>query len=651
MNPTTDLTAERAARWTLRVPTLVLTLGPTIVGLLAIASIWNDPGGLSGNLDEVTSWGEFLVGIPVGIAAACLLLGWFLPRPGAWAMAVAVFPPLVHDDLFPNGANWFYPVAWGWIAIVALDLVLVLRQRDLSSWLPTRADGDPTERWRADHHLGARLLAGILLVGAVVTCVALYLNWRNDARDLSRRAVPVAAVVVSNDTFDDSVVVKVGGKRVDLFVNDAAEHPPGSTYTVFTDPTGRMAPYGAEDADPSGWSDMGIPVGAALLLLTLNCVEIGRRRRRAEHLAADGGHGARVLVRWHPVHDGVEVFAVDDTAGEHPVAFLPKLEPLVPASSTDAGGARGAGEDLTGFVRHLAGLPDPTDARVTRHDHEDGTEDPDADDEPGLAELRQARVVGLVSDGSICVLRIQDGGEEIVLASVRPARDRWTLRTVALEGPSRVMGHPLVRPLAKLAERRSNRILETNEDHAPDRGEFRPSPLLRTAVRLLRRAALAGPPLLVLVGLIGLPWFLRGEGLGFGAIVPALVVGRFAEWWWNLAQPRVQGSRWGLRVRQGWLDHLVLPEEITEVRRLAREVVIELGENDAYEFGLDPFLDEPYDQRELDAVVATVERARLDQAAHQNTSWVAGWTRRLPSPGSVAGLVVFAVWAIGGVRG
>lgn len=633
-----QLTSDRGRAWARRVPTTFLTLGPALVAFLAIASVWDEPGGVSGDVAEVTSWGEFLLGVPIGAALAALLTTWFAPRPAAWVMAIAVLPPF-----FPDGYGWFGVVAWGWVGIVVLDFVLVLRQRGLSAWTPVSTTR--SRRWRGDHHLGARLVAGIVLTAVIATCCTLWLHWRGEARELANRAVPVEVEVTDVDTFVNSVFVKIHGRTTELYVNDADEHPVGSSVVVYTDPTGQMGPYGAEDADPAGWSDLGIPVGAAAGLLLLVLFEVTRRRRRVETLAGRDDPGVRVLVAPHPVHDGLEVFAVDDLHGDNPLAFLPKLEMLVPYVRDEASGFQGGLHELGRFVRFLLGVPvhrlELDSARPLDPMH--GLEGNNPWEDLLDAGIREASVVGLDNDGSLCVLRLP-GHEHAMFASVRPTRDSWTVRTLWSIGVQRLLGSRLL-PAGR--HRLTARVLD---DFEPP-GEVvanEPPPLTLGA---LQRSARVGPPCLVLVALMGLPWALQGDGLGFAALPPSLAVSSFAVWWWALGRPRVLLSRWGLRLTYGWLDHLVLPSEITEVRRLAQEVVVELEDGEYYEFEASPVPDELARQSELDNIVTTVEQSRRQALEQQLQRWEPHWPRRLPSSATLVGVCVLLSWAVVGFRG
>lgn len=632
------LTLEHASRWGLRVPSLVLTVGPITVAVLALASIWNEPGGLSGDVDEVTSWASFLIGVPIGAALAALVLGWFAPRPGAWAMAVAVFPPLVGDALFPDGGTWFTPVAWAWIGVVFLDLALVLRQRELAFWAPTLGRNSTPARWQADHHLGIRLVAGALLGSVIVVCFVAFGNWRGDARALAARAVPTEVTVVSSDTAFDAVEADVDGKRHEFLVNDASEHPVGSALVVYRDPTGTMRPYNPEDADPDGWSMLGLPAGGAGFALYLVLVEIGRRRRRVEALASSEDPGVGVLVRWHPVHEGLEVFAREDRAGEQPVAFLPALEPLVPRAKDTPTGIRGGVRDLVDLVRFFVGAPELD--RASAEKIEDlGAYVPDPSDGIQLDVLQEATVLGMASDGAVCVIRFPEDGPESVVASVRPVRDRWTVRTLVLVALDRVLPSGKGKRKARPGDRARAVAISAHEDMGEDES---PSPLVLRVTALFRRTAPASVPAVVLLGWFGVPWLMDGLDPGIGDVAIALIAARLACWWWDLGRPRVTTSPGGLRLGGRWFDLQVAPAAITEVRRLAREVVIELGEDESYEFSEDLLLEEPERTRELDEVVTVVERARSEN--RQEAGAETRRPRRVPSSTSLVALVVFSAW-------
>lgn len=611
IGPTAELHDLRADGWPLRVPTLALTLGPTVVAALALASFWNEPAGYSGDVAEVSSWSELLIGIPVGVALGAVLIGWFAPRPGAWAMAIGVFPPLFSDASTDGGGGWFSLVGWAWLAVVVLDLVLVTRQRALVA-RPTPAPAGP-RAWRADHHRGVRALVAAVVVVGITAGFTQWMGWRDDVRGLADRAVPTPLPVTRTDRVFDSVFVRVEGREREFFVGDAADHPVGSTFVVYVDPTGAMDPYGAEDADPDGWSDMGIPIGAGLLVLWVVGVEIGRRRRRVEALASVPDEGVPVLIRLHPVHDGVEVFADTDHNGQRPLAFLPALELLLPRD---------------GVLPRWA------------------TDDVDAD-EPGFIgdHLQPARVVGLVSDGSLCVLRTPGPeGDVAVLASVRPARDRWTLRTVALRAGNRILGQRVIGAL------RGATAHEATADEGDHGLESVPA-LVRQALLLARRAAPGAVVALCLLGLVAIPWLNEGEPGGPEVLLLAAPAGSLASWWWGLRRERVLASRWGLRLTGTWLDQLVVPTEITEVRRLSNALVLELGEDQTFELGPDPLLDEAAQQRELDDLLAVVDTARARAREGRLEQWGTWWPRRLPSVTTAVGLLVFAVWTIAGLRG
>ncbi len=607
-----DVHDLRADGWDRRVPTLVLTLGPPVVAVLAVASVWNEPAVYSGDVAEVSSWSWFLVGIPIGVALAAVLIGWFAPRPGAWAMAVGVFPPLFSEGSDGSG-EWFALVGWAWLAVVALDLVLVLRQRALVASTTPAPPATGARPWRADHHLLVRGALAAVVTAGIAVGFTQYAGWRSDVRALADRAVPTALPVSRVDTAFDSVFVEVDGREREFFVADAAEHPVGSTFVVYVDPTGAMPPYGAEDADPSGWSDMGVPIGAGLLLLVVVGPEVGRRRRRVEALASADDAGVPVLIRLHPLHDGIEVFADTDPEGLRPLAYLPTLEVL---------------------LRRDAPLPRWIDD--------------DREEYPGLVgeSLQPARVVGLVSDGSLCVLRTAaPDGDVAVLASVRPARDRWTLRTVAFRLGNRVLGDRVAGRLSGHGER--DRPSEEGHDLEPGSTPA----LVRRLLLGARLAAPVGVAALLVLGLVALPWLNEGEPAGPEAFLLAVPAGSLAAWWWGLRRDRVLPSRWGLRLTSTWLDQLVLPAEITEVRRLGHGVVIELGEDEQFELGPDPLLDEHAQQQELDQLVRAVDGARQRARDGLFDRWESNWPRRLPSVTTVVGLVVFAVWAIAGLRG
>lgn len=645
MTAPTSLTLAEGRQWARRVPSSVLAVGPVVVAVLVVASIWNEPAGYSGDVELVTSWSEFLLGLSFGPVFGGLLLGWFAPRLGAWLMALAVLPWTFGDDTIAETAVWTSLIAWVWIAVVLLDGVLVLRQRSLSEWAP--APSASPVRWRAEHHRGVRLVAAVLLLAAITFGFVRWLDWRGDLRALAERAVPVAATVTESDTFFDSVFVELDGETREFAVNDARDHPVGSTYTVFTDPTGEMDPYGAEDADPAGWAGVGIPIGVGLLLLGLVTVEVGRRRRRLEALAADGGPGVRVLVRPHPIHEGIEVFAVDDLAGKEPFAYLPRLEPLVPRSEAEATGVRGGLQDLRDLLSHVLGVPGRR-----RADLEGPAEHRFVDDEPEFLEpepddeLVEATVLGLVRDGSLCVVRIREQGEELVLGSVRPARDSRTVHALWQAAVDRVLRRPSAAPRTTRMKESVEPRYEVPRRRREDPGEL--SWIARHGLRVAYKTARFGPLALPLIGYFGVRWLLAGEGLGPGVLVPAAFVATFAAWWWGLARGRVLGFPRGLRVTYGWLDHVVLPGEIIEVRRLAHEVVLELEDDEQYGFLAIDVLSEPDRQSELDDIIATVARAREEARAGRLGRWESSWPRRIPSSSTLVGVVVFVAFVLGG---
>lgn len=618
MNLPADLTDQRGRDWARRIPTLVLSVGAAIVGLLGILASWGQPAGYADDIAEATSWGTMLACIPAGAAIAAVLLGWFVPRLGAWTVAVAVTP-----WFYGESPLWFSVVAWAWAGVVALDLALVVRQRSVSHWMSVRAPSQT--RWQADHHLGARLMAALLLAAAVATGLLLWHGWRDDARALAERAVPVETEVTAVDTVFDSVFVKLDGAEREFFVDDAHDHPVGSTFVVFTDPTGQMAPYGAEDVDPSDWSIIGLPLGAGLLLLWVVVVELGRRRRRVEALATGGGASMRALIGRHPLDGGFVVFAVDDAAGTRPLAYLPKIEQLVPRTGSEPTGVRGGIEDARGIVRRLFGAP--TRARRGgaygrfRDEARFASDDPFADDR-----LVAASIVGLVSDGSLCVLEVPDGDEQLMLGAVRPARDTVIAKTL------------IAKTLSHLPPRSAGyRAAET--------GVERTSPIAQLGLVLLHRSARFGWVALAAAGFVVVPWLQDSGAAPFVTLEAGAVIAVVSMAWWVVGRPRVTTSRWGLRLSRIWHDRLVLAADGPTVRRSGQKVVLELPGLTRV-FRPRRFLSERDQSSELDQIAAAVEglaqRDQLGQLAH----WAPGRLRWLPSSGTLVGLVALACWLV-----
>ncbi|MDT0201664.1 hypothetical protein [Nocardioides sp. AE5] len=424
MHTTADLTMARAQAWGPRVPTLVLTLGPAVLLVLAAVATWNQPAEYYSDVTVATSWGEFLFGVPIGVALGTVLLSWWAPRLGSRLLAAAFVAIALEDgpagvaDDFVLGDWVLAALCAAWVLLVAFDSWCLIRQRAASEWLPAPRTG--SSPWYAEPHRAARFALAAGLAAAISFGLARYVDWQQEAREYATRAMPIQATVTAVDHFVDSVRVDVAGKEVELFVNDSSRHPVGSTYTVYTDPLGRMGPYGVEDVDPDGWADMGIPIGFGVLGIYVLLVEIPRRRRGVEHLATHGGPGVRALVTWHRYENGLEVFARDDPAGRSPLFLLGGLVELYEGS----------------LPRTQDWGEDPDDDADWADDDVDWADD---DLEPRRP-LYEARVVGLGGDGCLTVIHIDGAEEGIALGSTRPSRDPWTLRTRLVRHWDRLTG-------------------------------------------------------------------------------------------------------------------------------------------------------------------------------------------------------------------
>lgn len=419
-DPVPSLTLAHGQDWARRVPTTVLTIVPLAVVILFVASFASEPGGLTADVDEVTSWTTLATYVLVGVGTALLLLGWYAPRAAVLPAAAVMLPALFVSNPLDEAPWWLFLVAYGWLLLVVMDICLLLRQRGRAPGSPPVATPGPP-RSTTDHHRGIRLVSCVVLACGVVAALTIWFDWRSDLRAFAARAVPVVGEVTEVDSGWGSIQVEVEGEELEFFVNDTAAHPVGSAYLVHTDPEGEESPYGADDADPGGMSLIGIPIGASLAGAWIVVFSMGRRRRRVEALGAGIGGGLEARVEWHPTDDGFTVFAIDDVEGRHPLFLLPKVESLVEYSQPERSGVRGGIDDLREMARLVTG-----GAREWPPDDDTYDDLDDLDDDSGP--LRHAVVTGLAGDGSLCAVHLIENGERHTVVSLRPARDPRTLR-------------------------------------------------------------------------------------------------------------------------------------------------------------------------------------------------------------------------------
>lgn len=428
------LVAE-ARGWNRRLPTAVFTVGPFLSVALVLALDWNQPGAYPATIGEAAAWNHFAEESLNTLAVATAFTAWFAPRLSGVILAILLQPwataPVDHP--------LYGILMWLWPAVLILDAALVLRQRSRAVWEESPAA--PPERVRVLDVRPFRLaVAGVLVLASIVG-FGLWIDHRSELIDLGDRVVQGTGTVVSQDTVVDSVEMRVGANTYDFMVGDASSYPLGTTHPVFVDPTGERRPFGTEDADPTGWSFLPAAIPIALLVAGLVGIVPTWRRRRIESLAEAGAVWTDVLVRQHPHGPGVEIFAADDSMGKRPLSYLPSLEDAWTIDESFGSreslwtSVQSVGPRLRTWARsRLAGSEDSDDFWYL--EDSDDEWDSDGDDEefpaamdwqPIFAALTSAKIAGFRADGSLCLLRTAPGE---MWASIRPARDRWTLRAL-----------------------------------------------------------------------------------------------------------------------------------------------------------------------------------------------------------------------------
>lgn len=588
------LRSVEVAGWPLRVPTVLLTHGPLLSLAVIIATSWNEPGQYSGTIEDATSWLTFLESVSEGVAIAAILMAWYAPRAACVVFAVLVQPWVIEPIDHP-AYRLLYLI---WPAIVLLDFVLRARQRAIATRI---------ERFSSVHGPlevldlpWLRRALATALGAAVVAGMGLWVHERNELIALGERAEPGIGVVTAVDTAFDEVDMRVQRKTYEFFVDDASEYKVGSRHRVMVDPTGARRPYGTEDADPDGWSDLGVPVGGGLVLAGLVAFVPGRRRRRLQDLATHETVWVGALAREHPVHSGMEIFAIDDTSGARPLVFLPALAPCF---LLDPVPRRSLRSRLAQWIRDLRDWANSKSDELWDEpmDEDVETEDDEIDlPEPGT--LEEVEIAGLHADGALCLVRFRDSEE--VLANVWPARDRWTVRYLAL------------------------RLVETVTPSRDSTGEFFAVP------RLLRGTAHIGPALIGVLGFLACWWGYSDTGNllinenGAFLIASSLTLGWLAGSWWEWEAPSIRRSRFGLRIPARLHDQLVPAAQLREVRRLNLSVLIEL-EDDTIEFVA------PIDRskRTRQEMLDTVERHATEALVTADSAppWPPWLPRMLPS--------------------
>ena len=625
--PGNTLTSADAAPWRIRVPTAVLTVGPLLSLAVIIAVSWNSPDQYSGTIAQAASWRTFGGNALTGVALAVMVSAWFAPRICCTALALLLQPWVIEPLDHPA----YWALVWLWPVIVVLDLLLTLRQRSIARW----NDGVPDvpDRVEVLDVRGIRIAIAALLVVAAVAGLALWLHARSELLALGTRAVQDTGTVTSQDLAFDSVDMRVNGRNYEFYVNDAAEYAIGSVHTVFVDPLGEHRPYGTEDSDPDGWSDLAVPIGAAPVVAMLVGFVPSWRRRRLRELAASGPVWTRALVREHPTSSGVEIFAVDDPDGRVALVHLPALEPCLPAPEHGAadgplhsrlGGALAMLSDLLKGAE-WDGLDDEWDA-----DLDDLDEDWDEDDDgwqPSFLTMTEAAITGLHSDGSLCLIRVGVGAEAEVWANVRPARDRWTVRSV------------FMRPLYRRPARRSD------QDTSATTREPQPESFL--VPQVIRATAIIGPLLVAVASFAVQRWMFEGEPLATEdpiASVPAGLQALGAAWlagtWWSRRFSLATSSRYGMRIRGGLGDVLAPAARIRDVRRLRESVTIDLdGDDRVVVFA-------PLDRREHERQDLLDETARIAEQARAESASAPTLPPGLPSVLPSSATLVAAVTAL-----
>lgn len=462
------------------------------------------------------------------------------------------------------------------------------------------------------------------------------MHQRAEITSFGARAVQGSAVVTSRDAFDDSVVMRVDDKKYDFYVNDSNDYPVGSSQTVFVDPLGKRRPYGIEDADPAGWSDLSGPIGAAIYLALLIGVVPSNRRRRIERHAADGPTWIPAMVGHHPTGEGFEIFAAADTEGREPLVYLPTIELLLPRPED-----RGTWVSRSREGVHLlwsALLNRWPDDLLEDSDEEDDDDEEFPPDDWDTQGVNPAMVAGLHGFGSLVLIRCEEG---ISLAGVRPARDRWTLVLVGTRAlGTRALGTLVPRRFRTLGDP-DGRLGTTAENVAGSWDQ------------LVRRTAVVGPWVLPLVGLAAMwAWFV-GEPLltedffaNFVVIWFAIGVAFTAASWWIRGRPPVRPSRYGVRLTSLLGDALVPAASIRDTIRGEETIEIVLADGESITvFAAD---DQPADRRRqvLDTAATIIEQSFAAAHSVPPPPWP---LKFLPSRATALVAVTFAATLLPGL--
>lgn len=445
-----------ARRWgRLRVPTLVLTFGPTVMVALVVLLTWTEPAGYLPTLEQVVSWEETVGSVTFGLFVAAVVLAWWTPRVAAVLTLVALSP------LGDPGSGVVVRHLWLlWLVVVVADVTLRRAQARVG-----RPAGHPvpddvltlarrTDPWR----LPRRVTAGLLVV-ASLAALLIWLDRRATFIDLDERGRPAEAVVTGVDTLEDGLDVRIGSRTYDFWVDDASTYREGQDVTVMVDPLGEERPWGLGNADPDDWSML--PMLAGVLLGTALLVGSAGPTRRARLLRRLAPEQAGWDVEVEPYGPHLLVRPVGD---DRPVALLLSPEPL------DADGPGGLPPWVRDWWPSELWFPDAWIGEPSTLDDvwdELEVEDDDEPQEP--AARRPATVHGLERLGGATLVVLEDGTG---LLSSRASRDPLTVGCFAhrvgdaLGGFGRSRQSLRVDPTA-----RHSRTISTARDAA------RPSPL------------------------------------------------------------------------------------------------------------------------------------------------------------------------------
>lgn len=116
--------------WRLHIPSGILTTGPIITVVLIIAMAWNEPDQYASTITEATSWRILFDSAGTGVIIAAALSAWIAPRLASVTQAIGLQPWVAQpvDHPLYTFFIWLRPV------LVALDVLLTLRQRSLATW-------------------------------------------------------------------------------------------------------------------------------------------------------------------------------------------------------------------------------------------------------------------------------------------------------------------------------------------------------------------------------------------------------------------------------------------------------------------------------------------------------------------------------------